>query len=185
MNEQDVTAGVAMRLKALREAKGLTVKALGLAVGVTAEHVDQFESGQADVPVSYLAKVAAVCDADLTALLTGVEAKLTHYSVVRAGEGLSVSRRAPYRYKALAFRFHRPTMEPFLVTAPKYEEHELEFNEHNGEEFVYVVEGRLEVRLAKDVIELGVGDSLYFRSSIPHAMRGLGDSPARFVDVLV
>ena len=92
-----------------------------------------------------------MCGADLTAILTGDDAHLQGYSLVLDGQGLNVDRRKAYKYQALAYRFHKPHMEPFLVTVPPKEESELEFNRHLGEEFIYMLHGRLEVRLGDDV----------------------------------
>jgi quercetin dioxygenase-like cupin family protein len=76
-------------------------------------------------------------------------------------------------------------MEPFIVTVPAKQESELEFNRHLGEEFIYMLRGRLEVRLGDDVVTLSPHDSLYFSSRTPHAMRGLDGEEAEFLDVII
>ena len=76
-------------------------------------------------------------------------------------------------------------MEPFLVTVPAKKEGDLEFNAHSGQEFVYVVEGRLEITLGGNAVVLSPGDSLYFDSQTRHALRGLDGKPAKFVDVII
>ncbi|MHC1788635.1 helix-turn-helix domain-containing protein [Solidesulfovibrio sp.] len=176
---------IAMRLRGLREATGITTEALAEATGVSPQDVAAYETGNTEIPVSYLYEVAKACGAELTALLTGDDAHLQAYSLVRAGQGLSVDRRKAYKYQALAYRFHKPNMEPFLVTVPPKEESELEFNRHLGEEFIYLLRGRLEVRLGDDVLTLSPHDSLYISSRTPHAMRGLDNEPAEFLDVII
>jgi len=176
---------IAMRLRGIREATGFSPEALAEASGVTVQDVLAFESGDKEIPVSYLYEVAKACGVDLTALLTGDEAHLQAYSLVRGGQGLSVDRRKAYKYQALAYRFHKPAMEPFLVTVPAKEESEMEFNRHLGEEFIYMLRGRLEVRLGDDVVTLEPHDSLYISSRTPHAMRGLDGAEAEFLDVII
>ena len=176
---------IAMRLHGIREATGLSPEALAEASGVTVQDVLAFESGDREIPVSYLYEVAKACGVDLTALLTGDEAHLQAYSLVRDGQGLSVDRRKAYKYQALAYRFHKPAMEPFLVTVPPKEESEMEFNRHLGEEFIYMLRGKLEVRLGDDVLTLEPHDSLYISSRTPHAMRGLDGAEAEFLDVII
>jgi len=176
---------IAMRLRGLREATGLSAEAVAQATGVSPQDVVDYETGGKEIPVSYLYEVAKVCGADLTAILTGDDAHLQAYSLVPDGQGLSVDRRKAYKYQALAYRFHKPHMEPFLVTVPPKEESELEFNRHLGEEFIYMLRGRLEVRVGDDVLTLAPHDSLYFSSRTPHAMRGLDNEPAEFLDVII
>lgn len=176
---------IAQRLHGIREVTGLSPEALAASTGVTAEQVLLYESGEAEIPVSYLYEVAKAAGVDLTALLTGDEAHLHAYSLVRAGNGLSVDRRKAYKYQALAYRFHKPSMEPFLVTVPPKRESEMEFNRHVGEEFIYMLRGRMEVRLDQDVVTLEPHDSLYISSRTPHAMRGLDGVEAEFLDVII
>lgn len=176
---------IAMRLRGIREVTGFTPEALADTTGVTAQDVLRYEAGNTEIPVSYLYEVAKACSVDLTALLTGDEAHLQAYSLVRSGNGLSVDRRKAYKYQALAYRFHKPAMEPFIVTVPPKAEDELEFNRHLGEEFIYMLKGRLEVRVGDDVLTLEPHDSLYFSSRTPHAMRGLDGAEAEFLDVII
>jgi len=91
---------------------------LDLLVNTPAQDIEAYEAGQREVPVSFLYALAKATGVDLTALITGSEAKLHQYSLVKKGQGLSVSRRKAYKYQSLAYRFSRPGMEPFLVTVP-------------------------------------------------------------------
>ncbi len=176
---------IAMRLRGIREVTGFSSEALAEATGVAPEQVLEYETGEREIPVSYLYKVAKACSVDLTSLLTGDEAHLKTYSLVRADQGLSVDRRKAYKYQALAYRFHKPAMEPFIVTVPPKAESDMEFNQHLGEEFIYMLRGRLEVRLGEEALVLDPHDCLYFSSRTPHAMRGLDDQEAEFLDVII
>jgi mannose-6-phosphate isomerase-like protein (cupin superfamily) len=154
---------------------------------VDPDAVRRYESGQEEIPVSYLFHVAKACRVDLTALISGGEAHLRSHSLVRADQGLSVDRRKAYRYRSLAYRFVDRSMEPFVVTVDPKDEDELAFAEHEGQEFVYVLEGRLEVCFSGrtgERVAMQPGDSLYFDSRTPHAMRALDGAPARFLDVI-
>jgi transcriptional regulator with XRE-family HTH domain len=176
---------IAMRLRGIREVTGLSPEELAEASGVSPQQVLDYEAGETEIPVSYLYEVAKACSVDMTALLTGDEGHLLAYSLVRADQGLSVDRRKAYKYQALAYRFHKPSMEPFLVTVPPKEESELEYNRHLGEEFIYMLRGRLEVRLGDEVLTLEPHDCLYFSSRTPHAMRSLDGQVAEFLDVII
>ena len=176
---------ISRRIRDLRDALSLSPEDLASKLDVSADEILSYESGTRDVPVSFLYALAKATGVDLTALITGSEAKLHQYCLVKKGQGLSVTRRKAYKYQALAYRFNRPGMEPFLVTVPPREPGELEFNQHAGEEFIFLLEGRMEVMLGKEALVLESRDSLYFSSTIPHAMRALDGKEAVFLDAII
>ena len=65
---------VAQRIKGLRDASDLTVSDVAAKTGVEAETYARYETGAADVPMSYLSVLAALYKVEVTALLTGGEA---------------------------------------------------------------------------------------------------------------
>ena len=176
---------IAPRLFGLRESLGLTPVELAHKINADPELVENYEKGDREIPVSYLMDVAHACGVNLTELLSGDEAHLNRYTVVRSGEGLSVTRRKDYDYKNLAFRFTGRCMEPFLVKVPPKEREDVNKIEHKGQEFSYLLEGRLELHLGDDILILEPGDSIFFSSSIPHGLRGLDGKQAVFVSVII
>ena len=175
---------IAPRLTGLREALDFTQDELADKLGVKAELVAGYEQGDREIPVSFLMDVAHVCGVDLTALLSGSPARLSGYAVVRNGQGLSVQRRKDYDYWSLAPNFTGRSMEPFLVRVPPKTTEQLTFTSHKGEEFIYILEGRLELTLDSKVEVMSAGDSIYFSSRMPHALRGLDGKDVLFVDVI-
>jgi transcriptional regulator with XRE-family HTH domain len=73
-------------------------------------------------------------------------------------------------------------MEPFLIDVNPGEEHSL--STHEGEEFIFVVSGVIEVEYGKDVHILGAGDSIYYDSIVPHQVRAGSDSTAKILAVV-
>lgn len=175
----------AERLRGLRDALDLTVEQMAEKLGVASELVEQYESGKHEIPVSFMSDVAHTCKVDLTDLLSGRPAHLQMYAITRKGEGLSVQRRKDYDYWNLAARFDARLMEPFLVRVPPKEEKDLSFNNHKGQEFIYLLEGRLEIWLDDKAFVLEPGDSIVLDSRIPHALRGLDNKDALFLDVII
>jgi quercetin dioxygenase-like cupin family protein len=111
--------------------------------------------------------------------------------IVRAGEGREVKRtqqpdegRLTYQYESLAYRLPGKHMEPFLV------EFSLEADEpprpmkHDGEEFLHIMEGEVEFISGDERVILHAGDSIYYYSSTPHYLRGIGTVTPRAVAVL-
>lgn len=176
---------IARRLKGLREAMDFSTEEMAEKLDLEPDKISLYESGSMEIPVSYLFEVAKLCNVDLTVLVSGSEAHLHNYALVRQGRGMSVDRRKDYSYKSLAYGFTGRRMEPFIVRVPPKDESELTFNEHPGQEFIYILKGKLEIRLNDKVLVLESGDSLYFTSRTPHALRGLDGQDAEFIDVIL
>ncbi|QGY39079.1 cupin domain-containing protein [Pseudodesulfovibrio cashew] len=176
---------IAPRLIGVREGIGWTVEEMADLLGVSAEKVTQYESGTEEIPVGYLLDVSRLCRVDLTTLISGREPHLKSYSLVRKSEGFSVDRRKDYDYKSLGYKFAGREMEPFLITVPPKSGDDMAETSHRGQEFIYVLEGRLEVRLAGEPLIVEAGDSLYFNSETPHALRGLDGKDVKFLDVIL
>jgi len=185
MHTEQAYKDIAPRLRGLRDALDLSVADLAAKTGVDAELIRTYEAGETEIPLGFLMKVAHCCNVDLTVLISGLEPHLHGYSLVRRGEGLTVDRRRDYDYKSLAYRFSGRKMEPFLITVPPKTPQEMTQVSHSGQEFVHVLEGRLELRLGAEALALEPGDSLYFDSQTPHALRGLDGHPAVFLDVIL
>lgn len=183
-NENPVYKEIAYRLRGLRDALGISQDEMAQKLDMTIASVMEFESGEIDIPVSYVFSVAKTFNMDPTVLMSGGESHLQNYSLVKKNKAMAVDRRKDYDYHSLAYRFAGRKMEPFWVTVPPKEESEMTFNEHPGQEFIHILEGRLEVILGSKKIIMESGDSLYFDSHIPHAMRGLDNKNAKFLDVL-
>ncbi|AUS95831.1 transcriptional regulator [Clostridium thermosuccinogenes] len=177
---------IAERLKELRNIAGLSPEDLAAQLKIPVDTYKEYESGEVDIPVSFLYKVASMFNVELTALLTGEGPKLHTYSLVRAGKGVSIERRKEYKYQSLAYNFANKKAEPFLVTVePEDESTEVRYNSHTGQEFNYVLEGRMKVIIDGHEVVLNEGDSLYFDSGINHAMRALDNKPAKFLAIII
>ncbi len=176
---------IAPRLIGLREGIGWTVKEMADLLSLPEEKVASYETGTVEIPVGYMLDVSRLCRVDLTTLISGREPHLKSYSLVRKDEGFSVDRREDYDYKSLGYKFAGRQMEPFLITVPSKSGEEMVETAHRGQEFIYVLEGRLEVRLKGEPLIVEVGDSLYFNSETPHALRGLDGKEVKFLDVIL
>jgi quercetin dioxygenase-like cupin family protein len=75
-------------------------------------------------------------------------------------------------------------MEPFFVELLPDSDGDGELSSHEGEEFIVVVQGRVEVRYGSAVHVLETGDSIYYNSIVPHYVGGAGETPAAIYAVL-
>jgi len=183
MNEQ--IRQIADRIRGLREIAQLSQETCAQDLGIPAPTYRSYESGEADIPASFLYQVAGKFHVELSSLLTGEEPRLRVYSVTRAGRGVKVDRRRDYGYQSLAFNFVDKHMEPFLITVdPRPAEEPVPLNAHPGQEFNYLLEGTLNVVIDDHAVVLTAGDSIYFDARHRHGMKAIGGA-ARFVAVIL
>ncbi len=95
----DSVKQIAMRIKDLREISDYTVERMAEALSVSAEEYRKYESGEIDMPISFLVKIGEVFRVDMTELLTGETPRLNVLSVTRAGRGKDIVRHDQYVYK--------------------------------------------------------------------------------------
>lgn len=176
---------ISERIKGLREILGISVESLSKELNIAEETYLEYESGNVDIPVSFLYKIATRFDVELSEILTGEAPKLRTYSVVRKDKGVSVERRKDYKYQSLAYNFVNKKIEPFLVTVEPDSNDEIHYNSHPGQEFNYVIEGTLKVLINGHEIILNEGDSLFFDSGEKHGMKTLNGKVAKFLAVII
>jgi quercetin dioxygenase-like cupin family protein len=177
---------IARRIKEIRDINGVSIETLSKEFQISVEDYKKYESGETDIPIGFLFRVAGKFDVDMTALLTGEDPKLKNYSVVRKNTGVSTDRRKEYKYQDLAYNFINKKAEVFLVTVdPRNDGHIPDSYSHDGQEFNYVLEGSLKVFIGNHEVVLEEGDSLYFNSGQKHAMLSLNNKTARFIAVVL
>lgn len=173
------------RLRGLRDCLELSQEEVASQCGVSPEEVDAYERGDLDIPVSFLHKVSTTFGVEMSALLSGDEPKMHSYYITRAGHGLKVERTGAYSYQDLAAGFQHRQMAPFMVTVEsKAPETPLTLNTHEGQEFNYVIEGRLEITVAGKTNILETGDSIMFDARKPHGLRALDGARVRMLAII-
>ncbi|WHH60278.1 XRE family transcriptional regulator [Petroclostridium sp. X23] len=177
---------IAQRIKELREISGCSIHELAQEFNISNELYEQYESGNTDIPVSFLYEIANKFNVELSAILTGDAPKLHTYALVRKDKGVGVERRRQYKYQSLAYNFIHKKAEPFLVTVdPSPEDAPISMNTHPGQEFNYLIEGSLKIIINNHEIILNEGDSLYFDSNYKHGMKALNGKPAKFLAIII
>ena len=181
-------AEIARRIRSLREDAGFTMQEMAEGTGLTVAEYSAVESGEADPSFTTLYRCAEKLGVDIVDLLTGASPHLTGYTVVRAGGGLSLKRRAGFEYRHLAAVFRDKLAEPFFVTAPYSEAEQdapIHLSRHAGQEFDYVISGRLRFAYEGHVEELAAGDSVYYDSGRGHGMIATGGEPCTFLAIVL
>ncbi len=176
---------IAMRITDLREISDYTVAQMAEMCGVSEDEYIRYESGDTDIPISFLLKLSEICGVDMTELLTGQAPRMDVYSITRAGKGADIQRRNHYIYKNLGYNFVHRRIEPLFVTIPVDSNKDLEPNAHDGQEFDYILSGTMKLVVAGHEVILYPGDSIYYNSRAPHAMTCAGDEPVNFLAMVI
>jgi quercetin dioxygenase-like cupin family protein len=175
------------RLRAGRLERGFTLEELSQKTGIEAALLNQVEKGEALLPLGHLIKVTKILSLSMAdAISTGTEV----FSVVRADQRTKVKRfgearltKLGYEYESLAPNKKDRRMEPFIVTLLPSAADEL--STHDGQEFIYVLEGSMEVTVEDAREILGPGDAVYYDAVNRHLVRAHGDKPAKILAVIV
>ncbi len=170
----------------MRDVLDLTPEEVAESCQMSVENYLKMESGVNDISVSALQQIARKYGVALDVLMFGEEPKMSTYFLTRKGAGVSVERTKAYKYQALASGFRGRKADPFMVTVePKPEDTPIHFNSHEGQEFNYVIEGRLLLNLDGKELILNEGDSLYFNSTTPHGMKALDGKTVKFLAIIL
>ncbi|MDR0768439.1 MAG: XRE family transcriptional regulator [Dysgonamonadaceae bacterium] len=181
MNEQ--IKQIAERLKGLRDSLDLSIEEMALRSNHAPEEISRYETGETDIPMSFLFNVAQSFNINTSTLISGEEPRMKTYFLTRYGKGKSVERNRAYKYQDLASGYVHPNMEPFEVTVEP-NDREIHLNSHEGEEFNYILEGRLLFRINNKDLILNPGDSIYFDSSGLHGMKALDNKQVKFLAMI-
>ncbi|MDR2427171.1 MAG: XRE family transcriptional regulator [Endomicrobium sp.] len=181
----DTLKQIGVRIKAIREISDLSTSDFAKSLNLDTETYLKYENGEADIPISVLSAISNTYKVEMTAILTGNEPRLSRINVVKEGKGLSIERRKEYKYQDLAFNFIHKKAEVFLVTVEPSKEPPKHAYSHPGQEFNYILEGRLKVIFEAREYILEAGDSVYFDSGYNHTMCAVGDKSVKFLAIVL
>ncbi len=176
---------IAQRVHGLREVLEISAQEIADACHIPLEQYEKMEKGEIDFTVSILQTIAHRYGIELDVLMFGQEPRMSSYFLTRAGTGVSVERRAAYKYQSLASGFRGRRADAFIVTVePKADDEPLQLNSHEGQEFNLVVKGRMLLVINGKELTLNTGDSLYFNSILPHGMKALDGKTVKFLAMI-
>jgi len=179
------------KIRRLRRKKTLTLQNVSDLSGLSKSLLSQIENSFTAPPIATLLKISRALevkigyffqDPPLSSRIAVVRRKDRKKTVPlhSRANGTKVG----YQYESLAYPMAEKKMEPFMIEIEHRKPEDMIFYHHRGEEFLFVLEGRMEFRGADRVIKLDSMDCLYFDSSIPHALRGLDGKPAKAIGVI-
>lgn len=162
---------IGQRLKFMREEKGLSLEELSTITGFEADLLEKIENQKVHPQLGTVIKLSKSLDAAFGQLICGAGEK--PYAITKSKDQKTISRATSqkgskhlYSYKGLAPQVKGRSMEPLIVELQETPEKEI--STHDGEEFVYVLNGKVLLELGEDRFELEPGDSAYYLSVTPH-----------------
>lgn len=182
---------VGEKIKKLRETRDLTIDQLAEQSKTHKKFIEELESDQLVPSIAPLLNIARGLGVHLSTLMD--DAPVTGAVVARQADmpateiefsGLGSYCASTLEFRPLAKNRQGRRMEPFIIDVHPSVPEECTFSFHEGEEFIYVLEGEIEVLYGGDRHVLSAGDSIYYDSATPHQVKTAGDKEARILAVI-
>lgn len=172
--------GFGGKLKKLRESHGWTVEELAQHTGQSPESIQQVENDEVVPSVSFLLRLSKALNIDPGTFLRDEEKAAIKDQRAQA----FIKRTKNYYYQTLTPGAENEHLRSFMITIEPNQAHKPVAYKHEGEEFVYVMEGDLELTLDNKKNHLRPGESKHFNSETPHKLKSLGNQTTRCLVVL-
>ena len=169
---------VGKKIKRARISKKVSYGQLANETGFSIEYLKRIETGKEIPPVGALLQVSRALELDSGYLLREPESSLKQR--VKA----FTKRTENYAYTTLTPGAENKHLKAFKVTVEPLQDHTGVGYQHEGEEFVYILSGSMEIIVGDHVNRLKSGDSLHFNSGIRHMMRNIGKEKSEMLVVV-
>ncbi|MEM9714915.1 MAG: XRE family transcriptional regulator [Pseudomonadota bacterium] len=186
--EKELEVAIGRQVRGFRRTKNMTIPQLAGEMGISDGMLSKIENGQVSPSLSMLQLLSKALSVPLTSFFHGFEEKrpVMH---VKAGEGVEAERagtRAGHHYTLLGNLSAQSTgaiVEPYLITLNETSD-TFETFQHDGMEFLYMLEGSVGYRHGEQVYLLEQGDSLFFDADAPHGPEKLVELPAKYLSII-
>lgn len=177
------------KIKALRKKRKITIQDLSRKTGLTQGYLSKIENSPKPPPIPTLVKIAYALNVHISYFFEEEEEVDSGPSIIRNGERKELIgdyTSLGYRYEAVIRKKGNGSIKPLIITLPnKVDAEKIPYNYHNGEEMIYVLEGRLSFFYGDDSYSVSEGDSLYFNAEVPHkVVSAETDETVRILSVL-
>ena len=179
---------VAKRIREMREISGFSVEEMAEKTEVTVAEYKAYENGSEDFPFTFIHKCALAFGLGITDILEGESARLKSYTVTRRGGGRQTAEEEGISIVNVAPMFKNKIAEPYFC---QYDYNEslqnkpIHLTKHAGQEFDYVISGKMKIQIGNNFEELQAGDSIYYNSSTPHGMIAIGGEDVKFIAIIL
>jgi transcriptional regulator with XRE-family HTH domain len=181
MDEQTIGRNI----RKLRIKTGSTLTAMAKKAKITKSTLSKIETGQISPPISTLLRISKAMNLPLVVFFEDEKCQPA-YILTRKGSGKIVpldGTKFGYSYEGLALGKQDKYVEPFLLTINSSDPSGI--FQHDGQELIYMLSGKMEFTIGEDKLILNAGDTLYFDSSCVHKTRIIGKRTVKFLCVFV
>jgi len=187
----DKTRIVGEKIKTLREAKQISLADLVERTGLAYEQIERIENN-VDIPsLAPLIKIARALGVRLGTFLDDQDGngavvcrKEEHSDNTISFSNNAMTARTHMQYHSLSAAKSDRHMEPFIIDIEVTENTDYELSSHEGEEFIYVMDGAVEISYGKKNHVIEAGDSIYYDSIVPHHVHGFKGQAAKILAVV-
>lgn len=183
---------IGSKIKGIRESKNITIEEISERSGLSVEQINSIENDQNLPSLGPLIKIARALGVRLGTFLDDSDA--LGPIVCRAEDrekdsSISFSNdatdaRKHMEYHPLAQQKAGRHMEPFVIDINPEDNPEFQLSAHEGEEFIYVMQGEIEIVYGKDTYKLKEGDSIFYDSIVNHHVHGAPGKAAKILAVV-
>jgi len=172
--------GFGAKVLKLREALQWTRENLAEATGDSPEFIEEVENDEITPSVSFVLRLARILKVDPGTFLREEEKTVIRDQRAQA----FIKRTQSYSYQTLTPGAENEHLRAFMITIESRQAHKPVAYKHEGEEFILVMEGDLQLILGSKTHHVKPGESIHFNSEIPHKLKSLSDEPTRCLVVL-
>jgi len=180
-----IEAEIGKRIHRYRLQNNFTLQELADKTGFSKGYLSKVEKSEKAPPVSTLSVIARELGSSVSAIL-GEETINDTICLVRQNERTLMAKTGEefgYAYEALANPYPNKHMEPFILSYPSDDAVKLTF-QHDGEEMLFVLQGKMRFKYGNSEFTLDTGDCIYFDSGVAHIGQPIGDEPVKILIVL-
>jgi transcriptional regulator with XRE-family HTH domain len=189
MNNHSV---IGAKIRGLRETKNLSIEEIAERSGLTVEQIESIETDQNLPSLGPLIKIARALGVrlgtfmddndDLGPIVTRAADREKDSSISFSNDATDA--RKHMEYHPLAQQKAGRHMEPFVIDINPEDSPEFQLSAHEGEEFIYVMQGEVEIVYGKETYKLGEGDSIFYDSIVKHHVHGAPGKSAKILAVV-
>jgi quercetin dioxygenase-like cupin family protein len=169
---------VGKKIKKERVRKKMTLDRVANETGLSIDYLKKIEAGKEIPPVGTLLQISRALEIDSGFFLREEETRLK--SRIRA----YTKRTDNYAYTTMTPGAENKHLKAFKVEIDAMQDHKGVGYQHEGEEFIYVLSGKIEVLVGDHANNLDTGDSLHFNSGIRHQLKNTGKEKAELIVVV-
>ena len=178
------------KIKTIRESKNITINEMAERSGLSVQQIITIEEDKIIPSLSPLIKISRVLGErigtflDDNANIGPVVNKLSDSDKEKSFTSMSCNNNSRLDFFSLANKKAGRNMEPFLIDITPNEGATDMLSSHEGEEFIYVLSGSIEVKYGKETYVLEAGESIYYDSIVDHLVSAANNEPAKILAVV-